>query len=379
MRLIDADALLDEICDLMHKYENVNFGYRVIMAIHNTPTIVPSADTKSCGVSADKSAEQNVENVPSGDVNKVQTSAEQSEVDFRTDKSANIGTKINHENVQKLHNDNLDKCNDLISRAEGIETVQSYLNILINSRRHGDDFTFINVLTDIRNKISALPSADVVSREDYHNLLMASNDIDRALREYQAKEEADADRPKGANLINRHDATTVIREECLKCNNLTNADLLGRILALPTSQQTDCTDFIMWLIEVVLDEENWEMNAVADGEIIARKLKEFGLLEVKDGYYVRTSLTYGLQNEELVRCKDCIHRQTYKCPMYNEEWYTIDEGDGYLEDDWVVHDYTFDDGFCYLGDTEDLYERTTEQLEHDIRFEPTYNQDDGSM
>lgn len=32
-------------------------------------------------------------------------------------------------------------------------------------------------------------SADAVSREDYHNLLMASKDIDRALREYQAKEE----------------------------------------------------------------------------------------------------------------------------------------------------------------------------------------------
>ena len=31
--------------------------------------------------------------------------------------------------------------------------------------------------------------ADTVSREDYHNLLMASKDIDRALREYQAKEE----------------------------------------------------------------------------------------------------------------------------------------------------------------------------------------------
>ena len=42
MRLIDADKLLDEICDLMHKYENVNFGYRVIMAIHNAPTIDPN-------------------------------------------------------------------------------------------------------------------------------------------------------------------------------------------------------------------------------------------------------------------------------------------------------------------------------------------------
>ena len=60
----------------------------------------------------------------------------------------------------------------------------------------------------------------------------------------------------------------------------------------------DCTKFLLWLLEEIMDEENWEMNAVADGEIIARKLKNLGLLEVKDGYYVRTSLTYGLQKEE---------------------------------------------------------------------------------
>lgn len=51
---------------------------------------------------------------------------------------------------------------DRISRADAIDAVQTYLDILINSRRHGDDFTFINVLTDIRNKISALPSAEAV-------------------------------------------------------------------------------------------------------------------------------------------------------------------------------------------------------------------------
>lgn len=95
---------------------------------------------------------------------------------------------------------------------------------------------------------------------------------------------ADAD---GANLINRHDAVTVIREECRKCNNTINDDLFMRIMSLPTSQQTDCTDFIMWLIEVVLDEEDWELNVVGYGEIIARKLKKLGLLEVKDGYYIR--------------------------------------------------------------------------------------------
>jgi hypothetical protein len=60
----------------------------------------------------------------------------------------------------------------------------------------------------------------------------------------------------------------------------------------------DCTKFLLWLLEEIMDEENWEMNAVANGEPIARKLKSLGLLEVKDGYYVRTSLTYGLQEEE---------------------------------------------------------------------------------
>lgn len=55
---------------------------------------------------------------------------------------------------------------------------------------------------------------------------------------------------------------------------------------------------------------------------------------------------------EVVQCKNCIHRQTYKCPMYHEEWHTIDEGDGHWDDDLVIFDWTVDDGFCYLGDNE---------------------------
>lgn len=46
--------------------------------------------------------------------------------------------------------------------------------------------------------MTALPSAEAVSREDYHNLLTATEDIDRALREYQAREEqASADAVQG--------------------------------------------------------------------------------------------------------------------------------------------------------------------------------------
>ena len=70
--------------------------------------------------------------------------------------SVEIPTVADEESTMSQPNSKL----DLISRADVIKAVQAYLNILINSRRHGDDFTFINVLTEIRNKISALPSAD---------------------------------------------------------------------------------------------------------------------------------------------------------------------------------------------------------------------------
>ena len=63
------------------------------------------------------------------------------------------------------------------------------------------------------------------------------------------------------------------------------------IKMLPSATETvDCSGFIKWILDEIMDEENWELNAVANGEIIARKLKKLGLLEVKDGYYVRTPL-----------------------------------------------------------------------------------------
>ena len=49
---------------------------------------------------------------------------------------------------------------------------------------------------------------------------------------------------------------------------------------------------------------------------------------------------------KFVRCKDCDNRHTDDCPMYHEEWYEIDEGDGYVDNDFTVHDYSQDDGFC---------------------------------
>ena len=77
-------------------------------------------------------------------------------------------------------------------------------------------------------------------------------------------------------------------------------------------KRVDCSNFLLWLLEEIMDEDNWELNAVADGEIIARKLKKLGLLEVKDGYYHRIFD----ENVWVVRCKDCYHAEDDITHMY---------------------------------------------------------------
>ena len=52
---------------------------------------------------------------------------------------------------------------------------------------------------------------------------------------------------------------------------------------------------------------------------------------------------------EVVRCRDCVHRQTVNCPMYHEEYIDWDD-DGYWETDLIIHDATKDNGFCFCGE-----------------------------
>ena len=65
---------------------------------------------------------------------------------------------------------------------------------------------------------------------------------------------------------------------------------------------------------------------------------------------------------EVVRCKDCKHRgsETY-CPMCFEEWYEIDEGDGYYDSDITTHDRTIDEGFCDRGERKENEETNEER------------------
>ena len=53
---------------------------------------------------------------------------------------------------------------------------------------------------------------------------------------------------------------------------------------------------------------------------------------------------------DLVRCKDCKHRETDDCPMYWVEWSIFEDCDGYTDDKYIVHNYTTDNGYCNYGE-----------------------------
>lgn len=90
-----------------------------------------------------------------------------------------------------------------------------------------------------------------------------------------------------SDLISRQDAIDLVREECWACSHVINDDIYMKLLALPSAdrREVDCTDFITWLRDEVLDEEMWGLNAIGYGEIIARKLTKLGAMECEDGFY----------------------------------------------------------------------------------------------
>ena len=104
-----------------------------------------------------------------------------------------------------------------------------------------------------------------------------------------------ADRPKGMihidevyNLIaghsNYHGDSILSAFTCLvEGKDVKPIAPLNESADRPT---VDCTEFMEWLKAEVLNEENWELNAVANGEIICRKFKKLGWLDVEDGFYV---------------------------------------------------------------------------------------------
>lgn len=105
-----------------------------------------------------------------------------------------------------------------------------------------------------------------------------------------------AEFPNG-DLISRADAIEAVESLPNTPNGFSDTYSKSCIIEileeLPSAEaeQTDCTDFINWLTEEVMDDEMWELNAVANGEIICRKLVKLGVLEVTEepSYYIRPS------------------------------------------------------------------------------------------
>ena len=96
-------------------------------------------------------------------------------------------------------------------------------------------------------------------------------------------------------------------------------------------------------------------NAPPEPTISAEKMREMCENAQK---FLRNNGFWGTYTPEkqIVFCKNCRHRGTTGCPMYSEEWYEIDEGGGYYDSDFMIHDRTIDDGFCDRGERGNPYE-----------------------
>lgn len=98
-----------------------------------------------------------------------------------------------------------------------------------------------------------------------------------------------------SDLINRQNIKYHVQLEAMGNGQYEEVEVAYKndIESLPSADKltTDCTKFMEWLKAEVLDEENWELNAIANGEIICRKLKKMGWLDVEDGFYVDTRPT----------------------------------------------------------------------------------------
>ena len=179
------------------------------------------------------------------------------------------------------------KLTDLISRADAKKAVY-----LLGKRPQ---------ISDVWDCLDALPSAETVSREEY--------------------EETD-----GVVTIEKKNANEVgeIKHIVIRSPNYTRY-FYNESMPLPSADAVDCTDFIEWLVDRVLDETIWEYNSVAYGEIICRKLEKLGVLEVTEepSYYIRPSAD---AEQGWISCSERLPSESgdYLCtiPLDADETYT---------------------------------------------------------
>ena len=112
---------------------------------------------------------------------------------------------------------------------------------------------------------------------------------------------------------------------------LSDEDVESILWELPSAEAetVDCTDFIRWLTEAVMDDGMWELNAVAYGEVIARKLTKLGVLEVKDDVYV-----YKPSAEVRTKCVAQIKVDTEEIVRRIKEEYDMDATSEAVQRGW---------------------------------------------
>ena len=175
---------------------------------------------------------------------------------------------------------------ELISKAEAMGAVQDHFNA--NGFKGYDDGQ------KMMDRIKALPSADAEPKRVLQGYNKGANTIQTIRHEEltqiantrKAVESADA---VSEDTQTEERARFVAKETELAHIEARLENAEKRLQELP--KYTNCTEFIEWLAEVVLNDEDWELNAVAYGEIICRKLVKLGVLEVTEepSYYIRPS------------------------------------------------------------------------------------------
>ena len=183
---------------------------------------------------------------------------------------------------------------DLISRADAIEAVRWETSKLGRG---------LLGKGDILDIIEALPSAeqhnkDAISREgllrSWEELSpRGRTEFDQVIMTIPALPSAETHEIRtethGVCLISKDDAIDAVMKHKMPFS--IQQEVAREIDALPSADAVDCTDFIEWLVDRVLDETIWEYNSVAYGEIICRKLEKLGILEATEepSYYIRPS------------------------------------------------------------------------------------------
>lgn len=204
---------------------------------------------------------------------------------------------------------------DLISRQWLLELYGDYIG------DNGDPKYHVP-LEVVRQNIKDAPSADVIEfdfNKYQPRVRNKVNDGTPSAETHEIRTET-----HGVCLISKDDAMGAVQDH-FNADGFKGYDdgqkMMDRIKALPSANAVDCTDFIEWLVDRVLDETIWENNSVAYGEIICRKLEKLGVLEVTEepSYYIRPSAE-AVQGEWL-EIEDYNGDYHYQCSVCKDEFY----------------------------------------------------------